>query len=162
MKKTKISIESNIRCFQLTAITLFTLGHLCLPMNSLHHSSTMLGGACRWPGRKAFRICVFLGFCFFESHCTATHASYFSPLVSSVSSNAVPIVGLLAQIATEPPLESVLQFLGKIMMLVGVVMIFQGGWKIHRGETSDGILAIIGGFIVAMAIPIIRYFFSIA
>lgn len=72
-----------------------------------------------------------------------------------------PLTPLLAVGAAEPDIELIFGFLSKILMLVGIVMIFYGGWKTHRGETSDGILAIIGGFIVSMAIPIIRYFFSL-
>lgn len=68
---------------------------------------------------------------------------------------------LLAQASPDAKIEAFLAFLGKVMMLIGVVMIFFGGWKIHRGETADGLLAIVGGFIVALAIPIIRYFFSL-
>ena len=60
----------------------------------------------------------------------------------------------------EPSLDPIMSFLSKVMMLVGGVMIFAGGWKIHRGETTEGLLAIAGGFIVAVAFPIIRFFFT--
>lgn len=63
---------------------------------------------------------------------------------------------LLAQTSIDLPLNNFLAFLSKIMLLIGVVMIFYGGWKIHRGETSEGLLAIVGGFIVALSVPILR------
>jgi hypothetical protein len=65
---------------------------------------------------------------------------------------------LLAQVAADPSFDPIISFLSKVMLLVGGVMIFAGGWKIHKGENSEGLLAIGGGFIVAMAFPIIRYF----
>ena len=58
----------------------------------------------------------------------------------------------------EPGLEPVIQFLSRIMALIGGISIFAGGWKIHRGETTEGLMAIAGGFIVAVAFPIIRFF----
>ena len=65
---------------------------------------------------------------------------------------------LLAQAAADPSFDPIISFLSKVMLLVGGVMIFAGGWKIHKGENSEGLLAIAGGFIVALAFPIIRYF----
>ena len=69
-------------------------------------------------------------------------------------------LGFLAQVAggSEPSLERVTTFLTRLMILVGGVMIFAGGWRIHRGETTEGLLAIAGGFVVAIAFPIINYF----
>ena len=58
----------------------------------------------------------------------------------------------------EPGIEPVIQFLSRIIALIGVIIIFAGGWKIHRGETTEGLMAIAGGFIVAVAFPIIRFF----
>ena len=67
---------------------------------------------------------------------------------------------VLAQAAAEPSMDPIISFLGKVMLCVGGVMIFAGGWRVHKGENSEGLLAIVGGFIVAMAFPIIRYFFN--
>ena len=72
------------------------------------------------------------------------------------------IFPLLAQASPDAAIVRFLEFLAKILMLVGVVMIFYGGWKIHRGETQEGLLAIVGGFIVALAIPIMKFLISIA
>ncbi len=69
---------------------------------------------------------------------------------------------LLAQSTIDPSIDRFLEFIAKITMLVGISVVFMGGWKIHRGEAGDGILAIIGGFIIALAVPIIKFLFSIA
>lgn len=68
---------------------------------------------------------------------------------------------LLAQASIDQRIDSFLEFLTKVMLLVGVVMLFYAGWKIHRGEVEDGLLAAVGAFIVALAVPIIRHFFSL-
>ncbi len=68
---------------------------------------------------------------------------------------------MLAQASPDAAIDRFLEFIAKVMMMVGAIMIFFGGWKIHRGEISEGLLAILGGFIVALAIPIIRFFFSL-
>jgi hypothetical protein len=69
--------------------------------------------------------------------------------------------GILAQAAPDVPINNFLGFLSKIMLLCGVVAIFWGGWKTSRGETAEGVLAIIGGFIIALAVPILRYLGSL-
>ena len=68
---------------------------------------------------------------------------------------------LLAQASPDPSIDAFLVFLAKIMLLIGVTMVFYGGWKIHRGEVQEGLLAIIGGFIVGLAIPIVRFLSSL-
>ena len=80
-----------------------------------------------------------------------------------VPPQGIPGLGiiLLAQAAADPPFDPIISFLSKVMLLVGGVMVFAGGWKIHKGENTEGLLAIAGGFIVAMAFPIIRYFASL-
>lgn len=68
---------------------------------------------------------------------------------------------LLGQASLDASIDRFLEFLAKIMMLVGVVLVAYGGIKIHRGESADGLMAIVGGFVVAAAIPIVRFLFSI-
>ena len=52
---------------------------------------------------------------------------------------------VLAQAGLDGPFDNFLNFLSKIMLLCGVVAVFWGGWKISRGETAEGVVAIIGG-----------------
>ena len=73
----------------------------------------------------------------------------------------IEIVTLLAQASPDTAIQSFLAFLAKVMLLCGVVAIFWGGWKISRGETADGLVALVGGFIVALAVPIIHYLASL-
>lgn len=68
------------------------------------------------------------------------------------------VMPILAQAAAEPNFEPIYAFLSKVMTLVGVSVVFYGGWKVHKGEPEAGIMAIIGGFIISMAIPIIKFF----
>jgi len=64
---------------------------------------------------------------------------------------------LLAQTSMDSSITSFLDFLTKVGMLVGVVAIVYGGWNISRGETERGLVALIGGFIIATAVPIVKF-----
>ena len=64
---------------------------------------------------------------------------------------------IFAQTDIDQSIDRFLAFLANVMMLIGVVMVFYGGHKIHRGDASDGLMAILGGFIVALAVPIMRF-----
>jgi hypothetical protein len=69
----------------------------------------------------------------------------------------LPSLGLmLAQATFDTALESFLQFIGKVLLLIGVAMIFLGGWLVSQGKTTEGLLAITGGFITSSAILIVR------
>jgi hypothetical protein len=67
---------------------------------------------------------------------------------------------LLAQ-ASAPSFDPLIDLFGKLFLVVGAVAIVRGGWMISRGEPESGLVSIIGGFVIALAIPIIRYFFSV-
>jgi hypothetical protein len=70
---------------------------------------------------------------------------------------------ILAQADVNSAITSFTTFLGRILLLIGIVIIAWGGWQVaRRGEHADGLIAIIGGFIIAMAVPIIRFFASLA
>lgn len=69
----------------------------------------------------------------------------------------LPSLGLLfAQATFDTALESFLRLLARVLLLIGVAMVFFGGWLVSQGKTTEGVLAIIGGFIVAAAILIVR------
>jgi hypothetical protein len=63
---------------------------------------------------------------------------------------------ILAQATFDAALQSFLGFLAKILILIGIAVVFYGGWMVSQGKSSEGVLAIIGGFLIASAIPILR------
>lgn len=67
-----------------------------------------------------------------------------------------PLGLLLAQASFDSALTSFISFLTRILLLIGVAVVALGGWLIAQGKNSDGILAIIGGFVIAAAVPIVR------
>ena len=64
---------------------------------------------------------------------------------------------VLAQAGQPLPIDAFLDLLGKIMLLCSVVSISWGGWRITRGEVGEGVMAIVGGFVIVIAIPIARH-----
>ena len=77
---------------------------------------------------------------------------------SSVAGILAPQVfgGMFAQATFDAALESFLGFISKILLLLGVAVVFYGGWMVSQGKSSEGVLAILGGFIIAAAIPIVK------
>ena len=68
---------------------------------------------------------------------------------------------VLAQAGQPLPIDAFLDLLGKIMLLCSVVSISWGGWRITRGEVGEGVMAIVGGFVIVIAIPIARHLMSL-
>lgn len=68
---------------------------------------------------------------------------------------------ILAQIAGGPDIQSFKAFLAKILLLVGVIIVAYGGWQIAHGRQSEGLLCLVGGLLMAMAIPLITFFASL-
>lgn len=68
-----------------------------------------------------------------------------------------PILGV---VPVQQAIISFLDFLQVLTLLFGVPKIAAGAWSISRGQTQDGITSIIAGFLVCMAVPIIRLFAS--
>lgn len=65
---------------------------------------------------------------------------------------------ILAQAAGVPGIDGFLDFLAQICIIIGVVVIATGGYLIAlRGRIEEGLLCIVGGFILAAALPIMRY-----
>jgi hypothetical protein len=63
---------------------------------------------------------------------------------------------LLAQTDPGTLIDAFKVLLAKILLLVGVAVIAYGGYLISRqGQTIEGILCIIGGFIISIAVPLI-------
>ena len=65
---------------------------------------------------------------------------------------------LLAQTDPSTLIDTFKLLLAKILLLIGVAVIAYGGYLISRqGQTIEGILCIIGGFIISIAVPFITY-----
>jgi len=65
---------------------------------------------------------------------------------------------LLAQTDPSTLIDTFKLLLAKILLLIGVAVIAYGGYLISRqGQTIEGILCIIGGFIISIAVPLITY-----
>ena len=68
------------------------------------------------------------------------------------------LLPLLAQVG-EPGFEAFRIWISHVLILIGIALIAYGGWMIgHNGETGRGSLAIIGGFILVAAVPIVNAF----
>src|SRR5438067_7004258 len=78
--------------------------------------------------------------------------------VTRQQSPALSFVLFLAQADPNAAIETFKALLAKILLLIGVAVIAYGGFLIARqGHTIEGILCIIGGFIIAIAVPLITY-----
>lgn len=65
---------------------------------------------------------------------------------------------ILAQTDISTQITSFKAFLAKILLLIGVAVVAYGGYLISRqGQTLEGIICMIGGFIIAMAVPILTW-----
>lgn len=90
-----------------------------------------------------------------------------SPQFSAVASGALiaaPANGLvlLAQVDIKDAMKSLLEFLSWVMIAMGVCLVAYGAIRIAQGHQMDGGLAIVGGFILVLAVPIIYYFAKLA
>ena len=68
---------------------------------------------------------------------------------------------LLAALAFDTAVDTFLNFLTKILLLVGIVIMLWAGWSIHEGKIREGIMALIGGLIVALAIPLAKWIITL-
>lgn len=65
-------------------------------------------------------------------------------------------VPVLAQATFDSALTAFVAFLSRILLLIGIAVVAYGGWLISQGKNADGVMAIIGGFVIVAAVPIIR------
>lgn len=64
---------------------------------------------------------------------------------------------ILAQVDPNAAIDSFKNLLAKFLLLIGVVVLCYGGYLIARGHQLEGIMCIIAGFLIAIAVPIITY-----
>lgn len=69
---------------------------------------------------------------------------------------------LLAQVSIDGAVDSFLVFLAKIFLILGALVIAYGGYLIHQGRVSEGLLGLLGGFILALAIPLMKLLLQMA
>ncbi|PWU19878.1 MAG: hypothetical protein C5B50_05460 [Verrucomicrobia bacterium] len=93
---------------------------------------------------------ILILFLFFASVDTALHPAKAAPVLTTSV--------LLAQADPNAAIDSFKLLLAKFCLLIGVAVIAYGGYLIARqGHTIEGVLCIIGGFIIAIAVPLITY-----
>ncbi|MCP5523235.1 MAG: hypothetical protein H7A46_17000 [Verrucomicrobiales bacterium] len=74
-----------------------------------------------------------------------------------------PVLGVMfAQGNIVGPINDFMDLLQALLMLFGLIAIAYGGWLITQGRKLEGFMAILGGFILCMAVPIVRYFVELA
>ncbi len=87
----------------------------------------------------------------------------FRPGTSSalVITPASPVV-FLAEVDLKEALKSFLEFLSWVLIVLGVCLVAYGAILIAQGRHLDGVVAIVAGFILVLAVPIIYYFAKLA
>ena len=68
---------------------------------------------------------------------------------------------LLAQTSLDSRIDSALGLIQKILILPSVCLVVYGAWAISEGKVRDGVLAIVGGFLLGAAIPIAKALFAV-
>ncbi|MBK7999677.1 MAG: hypothetical protein IPK15_13410 [Verrucomicrobia bacterium] len=68
---------------------------------------------------------------------------------------------LLAQASIDGSIDNFLKLLAKLMLLPAVAMLIYAGLLMHDGKTREAINALIGAFVLAAAIPIARFLFTL-
>ncbi len=66
------------------------------------------------------------------------------------------IFAAAAAVNIDQPVDNFLNFLTKIFLIVGSLVIAYGGYLLHQGRVSEGLLGFVGGFILAIAIPLMK------
>ena len=67
----------------------------------------------------------------------------------------------LAQATIDSAFDNIIILLGKILLLVGLVMLIWAALLAHDGKIRETVYAIIGAFILAIAVPLLKLIFSI-
>ena len=63
----------------------------------------------------------------------------------------------LAQADPTGPINTFLTFLTQIFLVIGAILIAYGGYEISRGRVVEGLLCILGGLLLALAIPVMKW-----
>ena len=95
--------------------------------------------------------------------CLASVALVLADLPANAAGGSTPaILGFFAQVSPFGPIEQFLQFLSAAGLVIGAISIAYGGYLLaSQGRIQDGLLAIFGGLVVALAVPLVRWFASL-
>lgn len=63
---------------------------------------------------------------------------------------------LFAQATFDSAVQQFLGLISKVLILLGIAVVCYGGWMVSQGKTSDGITALIGGFLMVSAVLVVR------
>jgi hypothetical protein len=77
-------------------------------------------------------------------------------------SKAGTFAPMLAQVDPKAAAKSFLDFLTIVLILLAVCLVAVGGIYVAQGRYTEGLAAIVGGFIAVLAVPIIYYFAKLA
>ena len=85
-----------------------------------------------------------------------------SNLGASLAVTAIKVTGiaftpLLAQADPTAPIEKFTHFLGEVFLIIGCITIAYGGYEVARGRVVEGLMCILGGLLLALAIPIMKW-----
>ena len=69
---------------------------------------------------------------------------------------------VLAQATIGAAVTKFLDFLAKVFLILGALIITYGVLLIHQGRVSEGLLGLLGGFNLALAIPLRKYLLTVA
>lgn len=100
----------------------------------------------------------------FAAHCEAVRATVSQPRIRELGAQdgGIPLlVPLLAQAAPDQAIDTFLSFLSKVFLIIGAISICYGGYEIARGRLQEGLLAISGGLVVAIAVPTARWLMKV-
>lgn len=63
---------------------------------------------------------------------------------------------LFAQATFDSAVQQFLGFISKVLILLGIAAVCYGGWMVSQGNTSEGVTAMIGGFLMTSAVLVVR------
>lgn len=95
------------------------------------------------------------GLAYFVSHSLVRHLPLMTHLTIALGWALLPV---LAQASPPDMINKFLDVLAPLLLASGSIIIAYGGYEIHRGRLSEGLHNLLAGLIVAMSIPLMRYF----
>ena len=99
------------------------------------------------------------GFLGFSRAAVCSAQVFSSPILRLAALRAGPF---LAQASPANMVNEFLNFLAVIFLVIGAILIANGGYQLHQGRIPEALLSILGGLVLAMAIPLMRYFLRLA
>lgn len=79
------------------------------------------------------------------------------PLFADTPSS-LELIPILAQATIDRPVENFLSFLTKLFLILGCLLIAFGAYLTSQGRFPENWLPLVGGFILALAVPLMKLF----